>query len=97
MSEFKNEIYASKVINDQPENFTGLEVTGVRYTGKMTDDDEKEVIVDNANPEFFSCYLRHKDGRALSCADFGNAAEAVAYGQRLADTHSWTFENKLPA
>ena len=94
--EFLNEVYADKVINSHPENFTGLEVHGARFTGNKTEDDQQEVIVDNENPEFFSCYLLHKDGRSLSCADFGSSIEAVSYGKKLADSHvGWTFDTKF--
>ena len=95
MKTFVNDVYAERVIKGNPGNFTGVEVTGVRYTGERGDDDEKIVVVDNISPEFFSCYLRHRDGRALSCADLGTAEEATDYGQKLAAKHGWTYRSDV--
>lgn len=95
MENFVNDVYVDRVINGKPENFTGVEVSGVRYTGDAGDDDEKVVVVDNIAPEFYSCYLRHTDGRALSCADVSSASEAVAIGQELANKYGWTFSSDV--
>jgi hypothetical protein len=90
-------IYASKVIKGQPQNFTGVEINGV----ETTDDDidgRAIVSMNNDNPEFYSAYVRHKDGRALAIADFGTHAEAAAYGAQLAaryEAHGWTFRDLM--
>jgi hypothetical protein len=90
-----NEIYDDRVINGHPENFTGVELAGVRFTGDVGDDDEKVVVVDNIEQEFYSCYLRHKDGRALSCADIAAFKDASEYGQKLATKYGWTFHSEV--
>ncbi len=95
MQTIANDVYVERVINGHPENFTGVEVAGVRYTGDVGDDEEKVVVVDNITPEFFSCYLRHKDGRALSCADLTTFENADKIGQQLAAKHGWTYRSDV--
>lgn len=90
MQTIETVIYASAVINGQPENFTALEVNGVRSTGELVGD-RQEVTVDNANPEFFSAYLRYTDGKVAAIADFGTHAEAAQYGAGVARQYGWTF------
>ena len=90
-------IYASKILKGQPQNFTGVEVNGCRT---LDDDIDGRAMVemDNENPEFFSAYLRHKDGRALAIAGFGTHAEAPAYASGLAQRyqqHDWTFRDLM--
>lgn len=92
------QIYASKIINGQPELFTGVEINGVRHVGEAGADGRRPVEMDNENPEFVSAYVRHKDGRALAIADFGTHAEASAYASGLAQRyrqHSWTFTDLM--
>jgi hypothetical protein len=93
------EIYAADVIKDQPENFTGVEVCGVRGTGAMIGTRE-EVEVDNEQPQFFSAYVRYTDGKAAAIADFSAHAQAAQYGKQLAEryaTHNWTFTDQFAA
>lgn len=90
-------IYAANVIKDQPENFTGVEVCGVRTTGEKIGD-RQEVTVDNARPEFFSAYVRYTDGKAAAIADFGAHAEAAQYAKQLAERYAaqnWTFTDQF--
>lgn len=97
MQTFEPRIYASEVIADKPENFTGVEINGVRVVGKAEDGTEA-IEVDNVNPEFVSAYVRHKDGRALCVADFGSHAEAASWGRQLAARYihcNWTFDCPL--
>lgn len=92
-------IYAADVIKGQPENFTGIEVSGVRSTGEKIGDRE-EVTVDNDKPEFFSAYLRYSDGKAVAVADFSAHAEAAQYAKQLAERyeeHGWTFTDVFAA
>lgn len=94
METFANRIFAADVIKGQPENFTGLEINGVKHTG-VKEGDREVVEVNNTDFDFVSAYVRHKDGRALAIADFGAHSEAAAYGRQLAAQYGWTFNDAL--
>lgn len=90
-------IYAAHVIEGEPENFTGVEVNGVRYSGEETNG-RWDVVIDNKKPEFVSAYVRHKDGGIFAVGDFGTHGECVTYARQLAERyskHGWTFADKL--
>lgn len=97
MEGFKNEIWAADVIKNQPEKFDHLEISGVRSSSQVIDGKQtRGVNVNNANPEFYSVYIRDKaEGMAHCIADFGTHAEAVAYGKPLAANYGWSFEDQL--
>lgn len=96
MEGFNTVIYAADVIGGQTENFTGVEVHGVIYTGEEVAG-QQEVQISDEKYDFVSAYVRHKDGRLLAVGDFGAHAEAATYGRQLAATYGWTFECPLTA
>jgi hypothetical protein len=100
MEGFKNEFFAAAVIKDQPENFTGVEISGVRIATGSVEDGRHPCVMDNEKPEFFSAYLRHKDGRALAVCDVGTHAECLAWSNQLAARyreHHWTVTDLFAA
>lgn len=42
-----------------------------------------DVVVDNDNPEFWSVYLRDRDGAAMVYGDFATPEAATAYAEEL--------------
>lgn len=100
MEGFKNEFYASAVIKNKPELIDGVEVNGVIYCGEPDHEGRRPVCVDNDAPEFFSAYVRFKDGHACSVADTGTHAECSAWARQLAASyqeHGWTFTDVFAA
>ena len=83
------EIYVSTVIRDNPNNYLSVEVRGVRDVG------QGEIIVDEENPEFYTAYVRHRNGRALAIADAADKQEIVEFSRNMvasyADAYGWTF------
>ncbi|BDD79694.1 hypothetical protein [Burkholderia phage FLC9] len=99
MEGFKNEFYAAAVIKDQPELFDGVEINGVSHDKEQEADGDGRhpVVVDNETPEFFSAYLRGKDGRAHSVCDVGTHAECLSWSNQLAARYGWTVTDLFAA
>lgn len=61
-----------------PSEYTLLEIHGCRETETQPDDAGMiPVVVDDANPQFFSVYARHRDHTALCLVDRPTLATAV--------------------
>lgn len=100
MDGFKTEIYAAKVINNQPELFSGLEINGAREDVTNESDSQelvKTTVVDNENPQFISVYARRKVGSVSCIGDFGSHAEAAEYAKQLGAKYDWPVTDCLSA
>jgi hypothetical protein len=86
------ETYSGRVIAGHPENFTSVEYSGVRGLAGGV------VKVDNENPQFYTAYLRHRDGRAIAVADAANEQEIIDYCGLLIedyeDAYGWKYTGK---
>lgn len=99
MQTLEPRIFASEVIQGQPENFTGVEVRGVKVTGKDAEGRETVEVTDT-NPDFVSVYLRRTNGEAVAIGDFGSHAEASTWARQLCErytAHNWSFDCPLTA
>lgn len=96
MSQFQPSTYTANVIRGCPENFTSVQVKGVRISAK-SEDGREDVGITDEDPDFYSVYVRHKDGRALVVDDFTRQEIAIEYGKELAKHYNWTFEDQAPA
>lgn len=82
--------YATRIIGNVPERYTGVEIHGVRdYANGCSLDDETYCEPDNMHPEFFSVYL-HLEEEGLECVgDFGAYTDALEYSQELMSKYGW--------
>jgi hypothetical protein len=84
--------YAPAIIGDRPEMFNALEVQGVRDLA-LPDDEGTCIEVDNQNPQFFAVYARYIEGGCDCVGDFSDPADALAYGDELAQKYGWPVYN----
>lgn len=79
--------YAGSIIFNNPDQFDGVEVQGVR--SYQTGADSFAYEVDNENPEAYSTYLHNKEGGVECCGDFTLREHAQQYASELAAQFGW--------
>lgn len=90
------EHFADQVLADSnPEQFMGIEIERARDLPDSGQNDAESgrrqvtTVVDNYDPEFFSVYLRHRDGRAVCVGNHATNKRARAYAQVLSSQYGW--------
>lgn len=88
-----NSRYHTTIIDD-PANYDGIEVHGVRDLNNDPKDTQCEV--DDEHPEFFSVYVHLKQGGVDCVGDFTQHQDAVIYANELNKLFGWpiTFCNQ---
>lgn len=73
---------------DDAQLYDGIEISGVR---EFDDDGGIEPYIerDNANPDFYSVYLRLRDGGCCCVGDFGRVVDAISYANVIHNKHGW--------
>ena len=86
--------FACLVMGDRASDYESLEIEPVRHVGGPVPD-QGDVRIDHTQPEFFSVYLRHKDGLAACVGDHGSHGLATAYASELAKAHGWDIHDHV--
>jgi hypothetical protein len=75
--------------------YVDIEIHGVVDIHNDGQADEIECQLDDENPQFFSVYVRHKDGCSEAIADAGLSKLYVLreFAQRLADQNQWSYKD----
>lgn len=86
--------FACLVMGERSSDYESLEIEPVRHVGGALPD-QGDVQIDHEQPEFFSVYLRHIDGRAACVGDHGSHALATAYASELSQAHGWDIHDHV--
>jgi hypothetical protein len=101
MSKLIFDRYADAVIGTKTGDFNAIEIHGVRNVyGK---ENEEGAVRDNEHPDFFSVFLRYKEGNSqrgegVQCAgDFSLRNDAINYASELKFKYDWPVYNYTTA
>lgn len=86
--------FACLVMGERASDYESLEIEPVRHVGGPVSD-QGDVRIAHEQPEFFSVYLRHKDGLAACVGDHGSHALATAYASELSKAHGWDIHDHV--
>lgn len=89
--DYKIERYAADVIADNPENFNGIEVHGVR--SYQTGADSHTYEVDDLDPEAYSVYLHVVTGGVECVGDFTRRVDAQEYAREIGAAFAWEIHD----
>jgi hypothetical protein len=86
--------YADSIIK-KPHDYESIEVHGVRDSLHQESGTETHIEIDNKNPQFFSVYVRLKEGCLDCVGDFSLRTDATDYAAEISKGYgfNWPIHN----
>lgn len=91
-----NDRYAETILSFCTHMYDAIEIHGVRDMLAGTGSDGTDFVIDNANPQLFSVYVRAIEGGVDAVGDHSTYALAADYARELSAKYQWVVHDCVP-